>query len=74
MKAFAILTSPNLVPVMTGKATVVVMVKVVLLDMGIEMRATTVCVLCTEWRHLILSFRYARKKIVKITMMVSMRM
>ena len=40
---------------------VVVMVKVVLIDMGIEMRATTVCVLYTEWRHLILSFRYATK-------------
>ena len=46
---------------MTGKAIVVVMVKVVLSDMGIEMRATKVCVLYTEWCHLIQSFRYATK-------------
>ena len=46
---------------MTGKAMMVVMVKVVLIDMGIEMRATKVCVLYTEWCHLILSFRYVRK-------------
>ena len=43
---------------MTGKAMVVVIVKVVLIDMGIEMRATTVCVLYTEWCQLILFFRY----------------
>ena len=37
------------------------MVKVVLIDMGIEMRATTVCVLYTAWCHLILPFRYVTK-------------
>ena len=37
------------------------MVKVVLIDMGIEMTATKVCVLYTAWCHLILSFRYVTK-------------
>jgi len=53
---------------------VVVMVKMGLIKRGIAIRATTVCVLCTEWRHLILSFRYVRKKMATIPMMVSMRM
>ena len=60
---------------MTGKAIVVVMVKVVLIDMGIEMRATTVCVLYTKWCQLILPFQSPfnmPEKMVTIPIMVSM--